>query len=62
LKTALDKFGIANELVIVEGADHGLIPEEARAEEWGKAVGWLERWVWEVEEFDLFAIVLVALF
>jgi hypothetical protein len=39
LKTALDKFGIANELVIVEGADHGLIPEEARAEEWGKAVG-----------------------
>lgn len=45
LKSALDKLGIANELVIVEGADHGLMPEEARGEEWPKAVAWLERWV-----------------
>jgi dipeptidyl aminopeptidase/acylaminoacyl peptidase len=45
LKTALDKLGIANELVIVEGADHGVMPEETRGEEWGKAVAWCERWV-----------------
>ena len=44
LKRALDKLGIANELVVVEGADHGLMPEEARNEEWRKATGWLERW------------------
>jgi acetyl esterase/lipase len=45
LKSVLDKLAIANELVAVEGADHSLMPEEARGEEWGKAVAWLERWV-----------------
>jgi dipeptidyl aminopeptidase/acylaminoacyl peptidase len=45
LKGALEKLGIANELLVVEGAEHGLEPEKARGEEWGRAVGWLERWV-----------------
>jgi dipeptidyl aminopeptidase/acylaminoacyl peptidase len=45
LKSALEKLGIVNKLLVVEGGEHGLELAEARGEEWGRVVGWLERWV-----------------